>query len=109
MARSIWLAPISPSSPIRRHRSILLAFAAGALGVRPDPGSSLSGSSSARLVWQGHPDAVDGLRYAIILIFDDLVKIIAGPKCKMMGMPDVFAGFRRLNSPAASFRPYYAS
>jgi branched-chain amino acid transport system permease protein len=29
--------------------------------------------------------------YAIILIFDDLVKIIAGPEYKMMGMPDVFA------------------
>lgn len=29
--------------------------------------------------------------YAVILIFDDLVKMIAGPEYKMMGMPDVFA------------------
>ena len=29
--------------------------------------------------------------YAVILIFDDLVKIIAGPEYKMMGMPEVFA------------------
>ena len=29
--------------------------------------------------------------YATILIFDDLVKIIAGPEYKMMGMPEVFA------------------
>jgi branched-chain amino acid transport system permease protein len=29
--------------------------------------------------------------YAVILIFDDLVKIIAGPEYKMMGMPEAFA------------------
>jgi branched-chain amino acid transport system permease protein len=29
--------------------------------------------------------------YAVILIFDDLVKIIAGPEYKMMGMPEIFA------------------
>lgn len=29
--------------------------------------------------------------YATILIFDDLVKIIAGPEYKMMGLPEVFA------------------
>ncbi|MFT4102743.1 MAG: branched-chain amino acid ABC transporter permease [Burkholderiaceae bacterium] len=29
--------------------------------------------------------------YAVILIFDDLVKIVAGPEYKMMGMPESFA------------------
>lgn len=29
--------------------------------------------------------------YAVILIFDDLVKLIAGPEYQMMGMPEVFA------------------
>src|SRR5437588_12116808 len=29
--------------------------------------------------------------YAAILIFDDLVKMIAGPEYKMMGMPEAFA------------------
>src|SRR3954469_8244885 len=69
--------------------SFLLAFLAGALGA------GLIGVIFERFIISkvyGKDILMQLLVcYAIILIFDDLVKIIAGPEYKMMGMPDVFA------------------
>lgn len=45
--------------------------------------------------------------YATILIFDDLVKIFAGPEYKMMGMPDVFA-LPPMEFAGGFIPPYYA-
>ncbi len=69
--------------------SFLLAFLAGAAGV------GLIGIIFERFIISrvyGKDILMQLLVcYAVILIFDDLVKIIAGPEYKMMGMPEVFA------------------
>ncbi len=69
--------------------SFLVAFLAGAIGV------GLIGVLFERFVMSRvyGKDVLMQLLvcYATILIFDDLVKIIAGPEYKMMGMPEVFA------------------
>jgi branched-chain amino acid transport system permease protein len=69
--------------------SFLLAFLSGALGA------GLIGVLFERFVISkvyGKDILMQLLVcYAIILIFDDLVKLIAGPEYKMMGMPDIFA------------------
>lgn len=69
--------------------SFVLAFAAGALGV------GVLGILFERFVMSrvyGKDILMQLLVcYAAILIFDDAVKIIAGPEYKMMGMPDAFA------------------
>lgn len=68
--------------------SFLLAFLAGALGV------GIIGVLFERFLMSrvyGNDVLMQLLVcYATILIFDDLVKVIAGPEYKMMGMPDVF-------------------
>lgn len=69
--------------------SFLLAFLAGALGV------GVVGILFERFIMSRvyGKDVLMQLLvcYATILIFDDLVKIIAGSEYKMMGMPEVFA------------------
>ncbi len=69
--------------------SFFLAFLAGAIGV------GVVGVVFERFVISRvyGKDVLMQLLvcYAVILIFDDLVKILAGPEYKMMGMPDVFA------------------
>ncbi len=69
--------------------SFLIAFLAGALGV------GVVGILFERFIMSRvyGKDVLMQLLvcYATILIFDDLVKIIAGPEYKMMGMPEVFA------------------
>lgn len=69
--------------------SFLLAFLAGALGV------GIVGILFERFIMSRvyGKDVLMQLLvcYATILIFDDLVKIIAGSEYKMMGMPEVFA------------------
>ena len=69
--------------------SFLVAFLAGAVGV------GLIGVLFERLVISkvyGNDVLMQLLVcYACILIFDDLVKILAGADYKMMGMPEVFA------------------
>lgn len=69
--------------------SFMVAFLAGAIGV------GIVGIIFERLVISRvyGSDVLMQLLvcYAVILIFDDLVKIIAGPEYKMMGMPDSFA------------------
>lgn len=69
--------------------SFAVAFVAGAVGV------GLVGVVFERLVISRvyGSDVLMQLLvcYATILIFDDLVKIIAGPEYKMMGMPESFA------------------
>ena len=69
--------------------SFFLAFLAGALGV------GLVGILFERFLMSRvyGKDVLMQLLvcYATIPIFDDLVKMIAGPEYKMMGMPDVFA------------------
>lgn len=69
--------------------SFLLAFLAGAVGV------GLVGVLFERFVMSrvyGRSILMQLLVcYATILIFDDLVKMLAGPEYKMMGMPEVFA------------------
>lgn len=69
--------------------SFLLAFLAGAVGV------GIIGVLFERFLMSkvyGNDVLMQLLVcYATILIFDDLVKVIAGPEYKMMGMPDVFA------------------
>ena len=73
----------------RSSSSFLLAFLAGGLGA------GLIGVIFERFVISkvyGKDILMQLLVcYAIILIFDDLVKMIAGPEYQMMGMPDVFA------------------
>ncbi len=73
----------------RSSSSFLLAFLAGGLGA------GLIGVIFERFVISkvyGKDILMQLLVcYAIILIFDDLVKMIAGPEYRMMGMPDVFA------------------
>ncbi|TDR88134.1 branched-chain amino acid ABC transporter permease [Enterovirga rhinocerotis] len=69
--------------------SFAVAFLAGALGV------GLIGILFERFIMSRvyGKDVLMQLLvcYAAILIFDDLVKIIAGPEYKMMGMPEAFA------------------
>lgn len=69
--------------------SFTLAFFAGAIGV------GIIGVIFERFVMSKvySRDILMQLLvcYAIILIFDDLVKMLAGPEYKMMGMPDSFA------------------
>ena len=69
--------------------SFVVAFFAGAIGV------GLVGILFERFVMSRvyGKDVLMQLLvcYAVILIFDDLVKIFAGPEYKMMGMPDAFA------------------
>ncbi len=69
--------------------SFAIAFVAGAVGV------GLVGIVFERLIISRvyGSDVLMQLLvcYATILIFDDLVKIIAGPEYKMMGMPESFA------------------
>jgi len=69
--------------------SFIVAFLAGALGV------GLVGVAFERLVVSrvyGRDILMQLLVcYAIILIFDDLVKILFGAEYRMMGMPEVFA------------------
>ena len=69
--------------------SFLLAFLAGAVGV------GIIGVLFERFLMSrvyGNDVLIQLLVcYATILIFDDLVKVIAGPEYKMMGMPEVFA------------------
>ncbi len=69
--------------------SFTLAFLAGAIGV------GIIGVIFERFIMSkvyGRDILMQLLVcYAIILIFDDLVKMLAGPEYKMMGMPDVFA------------------
>jgi branched-chain amino acid transport system permease protein len=69
--------------------SFLLAFLGGAIGV------GIVGVLFERFIMSRvyGKDVLMQLLvcYATILIFDDLVKIIAGPEYKMMGMPEVFA------------------
>ena len=69
--------------------SFVVAFLAGAIGV------GIIGVLFERFVMSRvyGKDVLMQLLvcYATILIFDDLVKIIAGPEYKMMGMPEVFA------------------
>jgi branched-chain amino acid transport system permease protein len=69
--------------------SFALAFLAGAIGV------GIVGVIFERLI-MSRVYTADVLMqllvcYAAILIFDDLVKVIAGPEYKMMGMPEAFA------------------
>lgn len=70
-------------------QSFLAAFLAGALGV------GLIGVLFERFIISKvyGKDVLMQLLvcYAIILISDDLVKMIAGPEYKMMGMPEMFA------------------
>ena len=70
-------------------QSFALAFLAGALGV------GLIGIIFERFIMSRvyGSDVLMQLLvcYATILIFDDLVKVIAGPEYKMMGMPESFA------------------
>ncbi len=69
--------------------SFLLGFLGGALGV------GIVGVIFERFIMSRvyGKDVLMQLLvcYATILIFDDLVKIIAGPEYKMMGMPEAFA------------------
>lgn len=69
--------------------SFLVAFLAGAIGV------GIIGVLFERFIMSRvyGKDVLMQLLvcYATILIFDDLVKIIAGPDYKMMGLPEVFA------------------
>lgn len=69
--------------------SFTLAFLAGAIGV------GIIGVIFERFVMSkvyGRDILMQLLVcYAIILIFDDLVKMLAGPEYKMMGMPESFA------------------
>jgi branched-chain amino acid transport system permease protein len=69
--------------------SFLLAFLAGAIGV------GIIGILFERFLISrvyGNDILMQLLVcYATILIFDDLVKMIAGPEYKMMGMPEAFA------------------
>jgi branched-chain amino acid transport system permease protein len=69
--------------------SFTLAFLAGAIGV------GIIGVIFERFVMSkvyGRDILMQLLVcYAIILIFDDLVKMLAGPEYKMMGMPEAFA------------------
>ncbi|MBC7414161.1 MAG: branched-chain amino acid ABC transporter permease [Herminiimonas sp.] len=69
--------------------SFLIAFLAGAIGV------GVVGILFERFIMSRvyGKDVLMQLLvcYATILIFDDLVKIIAGPEYKMMGMPEVFS------------------
>jgi branched-chain amino acid transport system permease protein len=70
-------------------QSFVLAFLAGAIGV------GIIGILFERFLISriyGNDILMQLLVcYATILIFDDLVKMIAGPEYKMMGMPEVFA------------------
>lgn len=69
--------------------SFLLAFLGGAVGV------GIVGVFFERFIMSRvyGKDVLMQLLvcYATILIFDDLVKMIAGPEYKMMGMPEAFA------------------
>lgn len=69
--------------------SFVLAFLAGAVGV------GIVGVLFERFIMSkvyGKDMLMQLLVcYATILIFDDLVKIVAGPEYKMMGMPEAFA------------------
>ena len=69
--------------------SFLLAFLGGAIGV------GIVGVLFERFIMSRvyGKDVLMQLLvcYATILIFDDLVKMIAGPEYKMMGMPEAFA------------------
>ena len=69
--------------------SFVLAFLAGAIGV------GIIGVLFERFLISrvyGNDILMQLLVcYAAILIFDDLVKMIAGPEYKMMGMPEAFA------------------
>jgi branched-chain amino acid transport system permease protein len=69
--------------------SFLLAFLAGAIGA------GIIGVIFERFLMSrayGNNILMQLLVcYGTILIFDDLVKVIAGPEYKMMGMPEVFA------------------
>ena len=75
--------------PTSYTESFAVAFLAGALGV------GIVGIVFERFI-MSRVYGTDVLMqllvcYATILIFDDLVKIIAGPEYKMMGMPEAFA------------------